>query len=46
MENLDINLSLDLLADEEHLMRNAVICEDAELYYIDCYLTELFRREM
>lgn len=45
MENVDINLSSDLLADEERLLHSAVICDDAELFYIDCYLRELFRQE-
>ncbi|MBO5894042.1 MAG: hypothetical protein J6Q31_07260 [Alistipes sp.] len=45
MENVDINLSSDLLADEERLLHSAVICDDAELFYIDCYLRELFSLE-
>lgn len=42
MENADFIISSDLLADEERLLHSAVICDDAELFYIDCYLGELF----
>jgi hypothetical protein len=31
------NLTLD-----ERLMLQEVICDDAELYYLDCFLTEMF----
>ena len=43
MENVDIDLSSNCIADEEQLFHSAVICDDAELFYIDCYLKELFR---
>ena len=42
MENMDVNFSSDLLADEERLLHSAVICDDVDLFYIDCYLKELF----
>ena len=45
MENADKNFNLDLIADDERLMHSAVIGDDADLFYIDCYLQELFRRE-
>jgi len=45
MENIDTTFTSDLIADEERLMRSNVICEDADLFYIDCYLQELFRSD-
>ena len=33
------NLTLD-----ERLMLQEVICDDAELYYLDCFLTEMFAK--
>ena len=42
MENVDQNNVSDLIADEEKLLHSAVICEDVDLFYIDCYLKELF----
>jgi hypothetical protein len=45
MENADTNFNSELFADEERLMRSSVICDDADLFYIDCYLQELFRSE-
>lgn len=43
MENIDTIITSELIADEEKLMRSSVICDDADLFYIDCYLQELFR---
>lgn len=45
MENIDTNFISDFKADDERLMHSMVICEDADLFYIDCYLQELFRCE-
>ena len=45
MENTDIDLSSNPIANEEQLFHNTVICDDAELFYIDCYLRELFRQD-
>ena len=44
MEQSDKIFNTDLLADEEHLMSNFVICDDAELFFLDCYLQDLFRQ--
>ena len=44
MEQSDKIFNTDLLADEEHLMSNFVICDDAELFYLDCYLQDIFRQ--
>ncbi|MBR5282838.1 MAG: hypothetical protein IKU22_08690 [Alistipes sp.] len=44
MEQADKIFNNDLLADEEHLMSNFVICDDAELFYLDCYLQDIFRQ--
>ena len=45
MENADKNFNLDLIADDERLMHSAVIGADADLFYIVCYLQDLFRCE-
>lgn len=44
MEDIDCKKIDDLLSDDEQLMHSEVICGEADLYYIDCYLQELFRQ--
>ncbi len=44
MEDLDGKVSTESVSDDR-LMMSEVICEEADLYYIDCYLRELFRSE-
>ena len=34
------NLTLD-----EQMMLREVICDDADLYYLDCFLTEMFAKK-
>ena len=41
MENTD-NEILQYEFDDDHLMMNQVICEEADLFYLDCYLKDLF----
>ncbi len=43
MEDLDSKLSSDLVSDDYELLLKEVICEEADLFYMDCYLQELFR---
>ena len=43
MEDVDLNVVEDFFTDDDHLMNSEVICGEAELYYLDCYLKELFR---
>lgn len=42
MEDLDGKVSATTVSDDDRLLMSNVICEDADLYYIDCYLRELF----
>ena len=45
MDEVDTLTTLDgawAACDDEQLMRNEVICGDAELFYMDCYFRELF----
>jgi hypothetical protein len=39
MEQIDTNL---LEKDDDRLMMSHVICDEADLFYLDCYLKELF----
>ena len=41
MENTDNDFLLQTV-DDDHLMMNHVICEEADLFYLDCYLKDLF----
>lgn len=43
MEDFDGKVSSDLISDDYELLLSEVICEEADLFYIDCYLRELFR---
>jgi hypothetical protein len=44
MEDIDFKNFDDQLSDDERLLHSEVICGEADLYYIDCYLQELFRQ--
>lgn len=46
MEDLDCKKIDDLIPEDERLMNDEVICGEAELYYLDCYLQELFRKDI
>ena len=43
MEDLDGKVLTELVSDDDRLLMSEVICEEADLVYIDCYLRELFR---
>lgn len=43
MEDFDSKVSTELVSDDYELLLDAVICEEADLFYLDCYLQELFR---
>lgn len=43
MEDIDYKKFDEIISDDERLMYSEVICGEAELYYLDCYLQELFR---
>lgn len=45
MEDIDCTKFDDQISDDERLMYSEVICGEADLYYIDCYLQELFLTE-
>lgn len=45
MEDFDTKQSTDLVSDDYELLLNEVICGEADLFYLDCYLQELFRGE-
>ncbi len=36
---------MESVSDDDRLLMSEVIREEADLYYIDCYLRELFRCE-
>ncbi len=43
MEDLDCRINDDFIPEDERLMNAEVICGEADLFYLDCYLQELFR---
>lgn len=43
MEDLDRKASSESVSDDYELLLKEVICGEADLFYIDCYLRELFR---
>lgn len=43
MEDFDSRTSSESVSDDYELLLKEVICEEADLFYIDCYLRELFR---
>lgn len=43
MEDVDEKIKMEMVTDEERLFMNQVICEEADLFYMDCYLRELFQ---
>jgi len=38
MEDLDGKVLTELVSDDDRLLMSEVICEEADLFYIDCYL--------
>lgn len=45
MEDIDTKATTEMVSDEDWLFMNQVICEEADLFYMDCYLRELFQSE-
>lgn len=45
MVELDCTKSEKLTFDER-VMRESVICEDAELYFLDCFLADIFAKKV
>ena len=43
MEDLDGKVLTELVSDDDRLLMSELICEEADMFYIDCYLRELFR---
>lgn len=45
MEDIDTTRTLEMVAEEEKLFMSQVICDEVDLFYMDCYLRELLRKE-
>ena len=45
MEDIDNKVLTEMVTDEDRLFMSQVICEEADLFYMDCYLRELFSKE-
>ena len=45
MEDIDSKVMTEMVTDEDRLFMNQVICEEADLYFMDCYLREMFLKE-
>ena len=45
MEEIDGKVMVEMVSDEDRLFMNQVICEEVDLFYMDCYLRELFQKE-
>ena len=43
MDEFDKALKNDFLTEDERLLHAEVICDDAELFYLDCFLSEMLR---
>ncbi|MBQ2007357.1 MAG: hypothetical protein IIV49_00450 [Alistipes sp.] len=46
MEDFDDKLQTEIIAEEDRLFMSQVICEEADLFYMDCYLRELFSQKI
>ena len=44
MEDIDSKAKTEINAEEDRLFMSQVVCEEAELFYLDCYLRELFQK--
>ena len=42
MEDVDNKVQTEIIAYEDRLFMSQVICEEADLFYMDCYFRELF----
>ena len=46
MEDFDDKLQTEIIAEEDRLFMSQVICEEADLFNMDCYLRELFSQKI
>lgn len=45
MEDIDSKATLELISEDDRLLMSQVICEEVDLFYMDCYLREMLRQE-
>lgn len=45
MEDIDSKTTLELISEDDRLLMSQVICEEVDLFYMDCYLREMLRQE-
>ena len=45
MEDIDSKATLELISEDDRLLMSQVICEEVDLFYMDCYLSEMLRPE-
>ena len=45
MEDIDSKATLELISEDDRLLMSQVICEEVDLFYMDCYLREILRPE-
>lgn len=41
MEDIDSKATLELISEDDRLLMSQVICEEVDLFYMDCYLREM-----
>ena len=41
MEDIDSKATLELISEDDRLLMSQVICEEVDLFYMDCYLREI-----
>ena len=46
MEDFDDKIQTEIIAEEDRLFMSQVIREEADLFYMDCYLRELFGQKI
>jgi hypothetical protein len=43
MDEFDKAINEDFLTDDERMLHTDVICGEADLFYLDCFLSEMLR---
>ncbi|MBP3332099.1 MAG: hypothetical protein J6K90_05995 [Tidjanibacter sp.] len=43
MDEIDKAINDDFLTDDERMLHSDVICGEADLFYLDCFLSEMLR---
>ena len=43
MDEIDKAINDDFLTDDERMLHSDVICGEADLFYLDCFLREMLR---